>query len=331
MRHPTSPRHRRLLAALFPLLLAAGAALPLCATAQEYPVRPITLLVGYAPGGPVDAAARIMVPALEKRLGQPVVIDNRGGASGTIAAGAIAKAAPDGYTLFFAASATQTISPHVQKRLPYDSLKDYTPIALLVNAPNVLIVNKDKAIPSLSALVALAKAQPGKVSFGSAGPGASNHLAGELLRKLTGTEMLHVAYKGNAPAMTDVMGGQITFMFDAVSTGAAAVGGKRVAALAVTSAQRHPLLPDVPTMAEAGIPNFPEGSFYALEGPPGLPAPVVARLNAAVRAVLADPAVARRLVDAGYEITPSSPDELATRVRSEYERWGQVAQGLVFE
>ena len=323
-----SPSRRR---ALLPILLAVCAALPTVALAQDYPTRPITLLVGYAPGGPVDAAARIVAPALAARLGQSVVIDNKGGASGTIAAGANAKAAPDGYTLFFAASATQTISPHVQKRLPYDSLKDYTPVALLVNAPNVLIVNKDQGLASIAALVAQAKAQPGKVSFGSAGPGASNHLAGELLKKVTGTEMLHVAYKGNAPALTDVMGGQITFMFDAVSTGAAAVTGKRVAALAVTSAQRHPLLPDVPTMAEAGIPNFPEGSFYALEGPPGMPAAIVARLNTAVRAVLADPVISKRLVDAGYDVTPSSPEQLAARVKSEYERWGQVSQGLVFE
>lgn len=327
---PRSPSPRRRL--LLPVVLFAALAAPAAsALAQDYPARAITLLVGYAPGGPVDAAARIVAPALAARLGQSVVIDNKGGASGTIAAAANAKAAPDGYTLFFAASATQTISPHVQRRLPYDSLKDYTPIALLVNAPNVLIINKDQAIPSIGALIAFAKAHPGKVSFGSAGLGASNHLAGELLKKLTGTDMLHVAYKGNAPAMADVMGGQISFMFDAVSTGAAAVTGKRVAALAVTSAQRHPLLPDVPTMAEAGISNFPEGSFYALEGPPGMPAAIVARLNTAVRAVLADPTIAKRLADAGYEVTPSSPEQLATRVKSEYERWGQVSQGLVFE
>ena len=296
-----------------------------------YPNRPVTLLVGYVPGGPVDAAARIIQMPLQKRLGQPVVIDNRGGASGAIAAAAVAKAQPDGYTLFFAASATQTIAPHVQKSMPYDPLKDYTPIGLVLNAPNVLMVSSALPIKSMQDLTAYAKANPDKTTFGSAGPGASNHLAGELLKKTTGLPMLHVPYKGNSAAMTDVMAGTLTFMFDAVSTGAAAAAGKRVIPLAVTSAKRHPLLPNVPTMAEAGIANFVVGSFYALEGPPGLPAPIVQTLNAALRDVLADPDVQKRLVDAGYEVTPSSADELAAKVKSEHARWGEVAKGLTFE
>ncbi len=315
-------------------LLAAGALsclVPAAWAQPAYPSRPITLLVGYVPGGPVDAAARIIQPSLQKRLGQPVLIDNRGGASGTLAASYVAKAQPDGYTLFFAASATQTIVPHVQKNMPYDPLKDYTPVGLVVNAPNVLMVGAMQPIKSMAELTGYAKAHPDKVTFGSAGPGASNHLAGELLKKTAGAPMLHVPYKGNSAAMNDVMAGTITFMFDAVSTGAAAAAGKRVLPLAVTSAARHPLLPNVPTMAEAGIPNFVVGSFYAIEGPPGLPAGIVQQLNAALRDVLADPEVQKRLVDAGYEVTPSTPDELAAKVKVEHARWGQVAQGLVFE
>ncbi|QHE86695.1 Bug family tripartite tricarboxylate transporter substrate binding protein [Hydrogenophaga sp. BPS33] len=313
----------------------SGAALlatvPVAAQAQNYPNRPITLLVGYVPGGPVDAAARIIQAPLQKRLGQPVVIENRGGASGALAAAAVAKAQPDGYTLFFAASATQTIAPHVQKSMPYDPLKDYTPVGLVLNAPNVLMVGTSLPIKSMQELTAYAKAHPDKTTFGSAGPGASNHLAGELLKKTTGAPMLHVPYKGNAAAMTDVMAGTLTFMFDAISTGAAAAAGKRVVPVAVTSAKRHPLLPNVPTMAEAGIANFVVGSFYALEGPPGLPANIVQTLNTALRDVLADPDVQKRMVDAGYEVTPSSADELAAKVKAEHARWGEVAKGLTFE
>jgi tripartite-type tricarboxylate transporter receptor subunit TctC len=299
--------------------------------AQTYPSRAVHVVVGYAPGGPVDIAARILAPSLQKRLGQPVVIDNRGGASGAVAANQVAKSLPDGYTLFFAASATQTIAPHVQKNMPYDPLKDYTPISLVVNAPNVLLVNKDVPVKNITELVAYARSKPNQVTFGSAGLGASNHMSGELLKKASDAPMLHVPYKGNAPALADLSGGVITFMFDAISTGAAAAAGKRVIPLAVTSATRHALLPDVPTMAEAGMPNFVIGSFYALEGPPGLPAGIVQRLNAAVRESLQEPEVVRRLVEAGYEISPSTPEELAAKVRSDYERWGQVAQGLKFD
>ena len=186
-------------------------------------------------------------------------------------------------------------------------------------------------VRSVAELVAYAKANPAKVSFGSAGPGASNHLSGELLVKMTGAPMLHVPYKGNGPAMADVIGGQISFMFDAVGTGRAATTGGRAVALAVTSATRHPLLPEVPTMAEAGLPDFVVASFYALEGPPGLPAMVVQRLNAAVRAALADADLSKRLVEAGYQVTPSTPEEVSRAVNADHARWGQVTQGMKFE
>ncbi len=313
----------------FGLAALATGALP--ANAQTYPTRPITLIVGYAPGGPVDTAARIIQGPLQSRLGQTVVIENRGGASGLLAGTAVARATPDGYTLFFAASATQTMAPHVQKSMPYDPLKDYTPVGLVVNAPNVLLINKDVPVKNMTELIAYAKANPNKVSFGSAGPGAGNHLAGELLKKVTGAQMLHVPYKGNAPAMTDLMAGTITFMFDAVSTGASSVASKRVIPLAITAAKRHSLLPHVPTMAEAGIANLIVESFYAIEGPPSMPAAIVQRLNAALRDVLADPAVVRKLIDAGYDVMPSSPEELAAKVKSDYELWGRVAQGLTFD
>lgn len=319
----------------FVFLSALAAGIYLCtssASAQApFPNKPVTLLVGYAAGGPVDTAARIIQTALQKQLGQPVIIDNRGGASGMLAATAVRRAPADGYTLFFAASATQTMAPHVQKSTQYDPLKDYTPIGMAVNSPNVLLINKDVPVKSLAELIAYARANPGKVTFGSAGLGSGNHFAGELLKKISGAPMLHVPYKGNAPAMADVMAGNITFMIDAVSTGAVAASGKRVTPLAVTASARQPLLRDVPTAAEAGMPDLLVGSFYALEGPPNLPQDIVLRLNKALRDALAEPDVVRRLTEAGYEITPSSPEELAARVKADYDKWGRVAQGLKFE
>jgi tripartite-type tricarboxylate transporter receptor subunit TctC len=314
-----------------PLRLAGAAVLLVAASAavaQGYPSRPIRVIVGYPPGGPVDTAARFITPGLAQRLGQPVVIENRGGASGTVAGGVVARAEPDGYTLFFAASATQTIAPHVQKGMPYDPLVDYTPIANAVNAPNVLVVGRHVPARTVGQLVTFAKANPDKATYGSAGLGASNHLAGELMKKVTGAPLVHVPYKGNAPAMADVLGGQLSFMFDAIGTGRAAVAGDRAVALAVTASTRHPLLPDVPTMAELGFPELVVTSFYAFEGPPKLPAAIVERLNAAIRAVLAEPEVARRLVEAGNEVAPSSPEALGRRVKEDHARWGALVREL---
>ena len=259
-----TPLHRKPLAvALSTLALLTTAIATDSALAQSYPSRPVRLLVGYAAGGPVDVGARMMAPALQKQLGQPVLIENRAGASGTLAGDLVAKATPDGYTLFFAASPTQTINPHVQKNMPFNPLKDYTPISLLVDYTNVLVVNKDFPAKTVSELVAYAKANPGKVSFGSAGVGGSNHLSGELLKKTTAADMLHVPYKGNAPAMADVIGGKITFMFDIVGTARNFITGERVRALAVTSTRRNRMLPNLPTMIEAGVPKFDVTGWYA--------------------------------------------------------------------
>ena len=312
-------------------VLAVALFTPRPAEAQPYPSRPIRIVVGYPAGGPVDVTARFIVPGLQKNLGQPVVIDNRGGASGTVGADHVAKSVPDGYTLFFSASATRAINPHVQKNMPFDALKDYTPISLVVNASNALVVGQDYPARTVLELIAIAKANPERVTFGSAGIGSSNHLSGELLQKITGTRMVHVPYKGNAPSMADVMGGKIAFMFDAISTAASTAKGGRVRVLAVASPARSRTLPDIPTMAEAGIANFEVPNFYGFEGPPGLPAPIVARLNAAMREALADADIAKRLIDGGYDLAPGTPEEYGAKVKATYDHWARVTAGMKFE
>jgi tripartite-type tricarboxylate transporter receptor subunit TctC len=319
---------RRLLLAITTIALAALSA---AASAQGYPTRPLKFLVGYAPGGPVDAAARIMAQALQKELGQPVIVENRPGASGAIAADLVAKSAPDGYTIYFAASPTLTITPHVQKSMPVDVLKELAPIVNIVDYTNVLLINKDFPARNVAELIAYARANPGKVAFGSAGMGASNHLSAELLKKSTGTDMVHIPYKGNAPAMADVIGGKIAFMFDITGTAKGFVDSGRARALAVTSRERNRSLPDVPTMIEAGVPGFEVTGWYALLGPAGLPREPLARLNAAVRAALADPALARQLADLGYDVKPLSPEALAARIKREYDLWGEVSKDIKFE
>jgi tripartite-type tricarboxylate transporter receptor subunit TctC len=314
--------------ALKALVFALAGALACHATAQSYPSRPIRMLVGYAAGGPVDNAARKILPALQKELGQSIVIENRGGASGVVAADAVAKAEPDGHTLIFMASPTQVMSPHMTRSMPFDPIKDFTPIAFAVGFATLLVVNKDSPVNTVGQLVAYARANPQRVSFGSAGIGSSNHLAGELLKKDSGASMLHVPYKGNSAAITDLIGGQLTFMFNSVGDSLGFVNSGQVKAIAVSSSTRSRALPNVPTMIESGVAGFDVTAWYALEGPAKMPRPIVARLNAAMNKVLQDPAVARQFYDIGYDVLPSTPEELAARVVADHERWSSVARGI---
>ena len=310
------------------LAALAGAVASSAAHAQAYPNKPIRLLVGYAAGGPVDVGARQVGAVMQKDLGQSIVVDNRPGAGGAIAGEAIAHATPDGYTLLFAASPTQTTTPHLLGKMSYDPRRDYTPISLMVIGPNVLIVRSDSTIKSVAELVAWAKANPGKASFGSAGIGASNHLAGELLAKRSGAQLLHVPYKGNSQAMTGVLGGETTFQFAGTTDVTGPIRGGRARGLAVTAAERLKVLPDVPTMAEAGFPDFSVSVWHGLEGPPGLPQPIVARLYAAARAALRSPELQKFYGESGFEIIDASGEVLGARVNAEYEQWGDLIKGL---
>ena len=300
---------------------------PLAALAQPAG-QTVRLVVGYAPGGPVDAAARLFAPALARELGQNVVVENKPGAGGAMGGDMVAKAAPNGLLLFFAASPTMTISPHVLKAMPFDTAKDVTPIAPLVSYTNVLVVNKDQPFKTVPELVAYAKANPGKVAYGSAGMGASNHLSGELFALRTGTTLNHVPYKGNAPAMTDVIGGQINMMFDIIGSARNYVASNRVRAVAVTSRERNASMPDVPSMREVGIADYDVGGWYALYGPAKMPADLVARLNEATRKALAGDELKNKLIEQGYDIWTGSPQLVSERAARELALWGTVTKGI---
>ncbi|NDF65578.1 MAG: tripartite tricarboxylate transporter substrate binding protein [Betaproteobacteria bacterium] len=291
---------------------------------------PIRLLVGYAPGGPVDSAARLFAPVLSRELGQSVVVENRPGAGGVLAGDLVAKSPANGQVLFFGASPTITISPHVLKSMPFDPLRDLQALAPILSYANVLVVNKEQPFRTVAELQAFARANPGKVSYGSAGMGGSNHLSGELFAKRVGAQMTHVPYKGNAPAMTDVIGGQLTMMFDIIGTGRNYVNTGRVRALAVTSRERNPSLPEVPTMRESGV-DFDVGGWYGLYGPPQMSAELVQRFNEATRRALAQEELRSKLVEQGYELWVGAPALLSERAARELALWGTVTQGMKFD
>ena len=291
----------------------------------------VKLIVGYAAGGPVDAAARVFAPVFSRELGQPVVVENRVGAGGAVAGQSVVKAPPGGQEIYFAASPTMTISPHVLKAMTFDPLKDLTPLAPILSYANVLVINLNQPFKTLPELVAYAKANPGQLAYGSAGMGASNHLSGELFARRAGITMTHVPYKGNAPAMTDVMGGQIQMMFDIVGGAKAYLDGGKVRPLAVTSKERNPALPQVPSMAELGIRDYDIGGWYGLYGPLGMNAELVQRIGAATTRALQDAELRKRWVDQGYVIWNAKATDLSERMRREHALWAEVTKGMAFE
>jgi tripartite-type tricarboxylate transporter receptor subunit TctC len=316
---------RRLCLAVLPALLCATA------WAQIASSGPVRLVVGYAAGGPVDTTARVFSRAFARELGTQVIVDNRPGVSGSIAGALVAKSAPDGLTLFFAASPTLTINPNIYKKMLFDPVADLTPVAPLVSYANVLVVNKDLPFKNVAELLAYAKANPGKLTYGSAGNGASNHLSGELLAAQSGTHLQHVPYKGNAPAMTDVLAGQIAMMFDIVSTARGYISGGRVRALAVTSRERNPSLPDVPTMREAGLPNFEVVGWFGLYAPAKMPPALVARYAEAAQKALASDDLKVLWSENGYDRWPGNGDTMAAQASRERAMWATVTKGISLE
>ncbi len=290
----------------------------------NWPERPVKLLVGYSAGGPVDVSARTFARFLGEQLKQSVVIENRAGASGMIAADATAKANPDGYTLNFVASPSLTISPIVQKSTLFDPRRDFTLLGLVVSYANVLLIGPQIPAKSIQELVAYAKQNPDKVSFGSAGFGGSNHLSAELLKQATGTQMLHVPYKGNSPAMMDVVSGKITFMFDITGTGKNFINSGQARGLAVTSKKRNPSMPEVPTMIEAGIADYEVLGWFGVTGPKALPPAIADKLIAAIHAVKKNPEFQKAMDEGGYTIDMSDNKEFAARIDRELNMWGDV-------
>ena len=310
--------------------LMAGAALA-AAPVLAQPNQTIRLVVGYAAGGPVDAAARLFAPVFGKELGMTVIVENRPGAGGVLGGNSVVKAAPDGQQLFFAASPTMTISPHILKAMSFDPAKDLKAIAPILSYSNVLVVSKDQPFKNIKELLAYAKVNPGKLSYGSAGVGASNHLSGELFAKRTGSSFNHIPYKGNAPAMTDVIGGQLNMMFDIISSARNDIASGRVRALAVTSSERNASLPDVPTMREEGVADYEVGGWYGLYGPAQLPAAMVARFNEATRKALETEDLRAKLIEQGYDLWLGAPKVLADRAAKDLAMWATVTKGIQVE
>lgn len=290
--------------------VACGAALIAgSALAQAYPSKPIQLVIPFPPGGATDVIGRLVGKKLSEKLGQSVVIDNRPGAGTIVGAGFAAKAAPDGYTLFLSSGTTFTVNPAIHPKLPYDPVKSFEPIGLTGRTGLILLANRDVPVNDLKQLVASAKAAPGKYSYGTFGAGTTAQFAGEMLFNLAGIKLLHVPYKGSAPAMTDLIGGQIPFTIDTVAAAIPQVRGGKVKAIAVTTAKRSQLLPNVPTVAEAGYPGMDADTWLALVAPRGLPADVKKKLEGALAAAMADADTRKQLLDAGFE--PSYADGAA--------------------
>jgi tripartite-type tricarboxylate transporter receptor subunit TctC len=297
------------------------------ASAQAaWPDKPVTLLVPFPAGGSTDAIARAVGPKLQEKLGGSFIVDNRAGAGGTVGAAAVKRAPPDGYTIFVTSLGPLVIGPHLIKNPGYDPLKDFDYITVAVQAPNVLTVPANSSHKTLADVIAFHKANPGKMSFASAGNGTSDHLTAELFWQQTGTTGLHIPYKGGAPAMSDLLGSQVDATFMNINTGLANIKAGKLRALAITSTKRSPLLPEVPTMEESGVKGVTVYSWQAFAAPKGLPADIKAKLHDAIVAALNDPSVKPKLLDLGFEIVANTPEQFTTFQATEFARWKQVIE-----
>jgi len=294
------------------------------AIAADYPTRPIRLLVGFSPGGPNDTQARLIAQKLNTSLGQPVVVDNRAGADGIIAADMVAKGNPDGYTLVFV-SAGHTIAHNFHRSMPFDPLRDFAPVAMVSTSPFVLVAHPSLKAQSIAELIQLAKSQPGKLVYGSAGAGSSLHLAAALFHVMTGTSMIHVPYKGGAPATAALIGGEVQMIFNNVLSSLPHVRSGKLRALGVTSSKRAAAFPDTPAIAEA-VPGYEVTAWYGVLGPAKMPAELVARLNTEINKAVGMPDVSEKLRASGLDVAVGSPERLDTHMRTEYAKWVKVAK-----
>ncbi len=309
------------------LILAIALAAPaLAAQAQTYPNKPIRLVCPFPPGGAVDIASRATAHTLSQVLGQPVTVDNRPGAGGNIGAEITAKSAPDGYTLLMTTSGIMGINPALYSKISFDSIKDFAPVSMLVSLNNVLVLNPSVPAKSVQEVIALAKAQPGKFTYASSGNGTSIHLSGELFKSMTGVDMLHIPYKGSSPAVTDLLAGQVNMMFDNIPSSLPHIKAGKLRALAVTGSKRSQLLPDLPTIAEAGVPGYDSYVWFGIVAPAGTPPEIIARLNAALVKTAATPEFRDRLTGQGYDVLSSTPEQMAASIRSEIDKWGKIVK-----
>ena len=310
--------------------MAAGALLAAFAMMSHaqapYPTKPIRIVVPFPAGGTTDILARAVAQKLTETMGQTVVVDNRPGAGGNIGAELVAKSPPDGYTLLMGTVGTHAINASLYAKMPYDHVKDFAPVILVAGVPNVLVVNPSVPANNVQELIAYIKANPGKVNFASSGSGTSIHLAGELFKTMAGVSMTHVPYKGSAPAVTDLLGGQVQLMFDNLPSALPHIKAGKLRALAVTSTQRASALPDVPTVAEAGLPGFDATSWFGLLAPAGTPKDVVAKLNAEVAKWLASPEAREKLASQGAIAAGQSPEDFTRHIAAETAKWQKVVK-----
>jgi len=299
---------------------------PHIAKAQDFPTRPVRIVVAFPPGGPTDFVGRLVADKMTALLGQRVYIDNKPGANGTLGGGDVAKSDPDGYSLFLTTSGAVTVSPHIMPKMPFDTFRDFAPVALVTKVTEVLVVSPKLGIKTAKELVALAKQKPGAVTFASTGVGSPPHLAQILLGAAAGVKFLHVPYRGAAPALTDLLAGQVQVVALDIPVVIAQIQAGTVVPIGVAANKRDAVLPDVPTLAEQGYPNTDASNWYALLAPAKTPPAVIAKLNKAVDDALADPQVHEKLVKVGATPVGGTPDSLATFMKAEYEKWGRVVQ-----
>ena len=308
------------------LVLAAALGLSLAVQAQSFPNKPIRLICPFPPGGAVDIASRAIAAELTKNLGQPVTVDNKPGAGGNIGGAETARSAPDGYTIFMTTSGISAINPFLYAKMPFDPMKDLAPVAALVSLNNVLVVHPSVKANSVSELVAMAKAQPGAITYASSGSGTSIHMSGEMLKHLAGINMTHIPYKGSAPALTDLMGGEVMIMLDNIPSALPHIKSGKLRALATTGAKRDPLLPDLPTIAEAGVAGYESGVWFGLAVPAGTPRDIIAKLNAEAVKGTKSPEFVKRMTELGYNIIGSTPEQMTESLRNEVTRWGPIVK-----
>jgi tripartite-type tricarboxylate transporter receptor subunit TctC len=302
----------------------ALAIVPALAQSPAYPTKPVKLIVPFPPGGSLDIAGRLIAQKLTDMWGQPVVVENKPGAGGNIGADLVAKSAPDGYTILLGALSTHAVNPSLYKSMPYDAAKDFVPITLIAITPNVLVVNASMPVNSAKEFIAYAKANPGKLAFGSGSNGSAGHLAGELFKVETGSDATHVPFKGGAPATQALLAGDTQFMFDNLANAMAQLKGGKIKALAVTTAERSKLVPDLPTMSEAGLPGFDISTWYGLFAPAGTPGPIVARWYADVTKILNSPDVRARLVADGADPSPNTPEQFREFIAKELAKYAKI-------
>jgi len=296
--------------------------------AQAYPSKPIRMLVPFPAGGAVDITARALSAELSTLLGQSVVAENRVGAGGNIAAEAAARSAPDGYTLLMTTSAIMAVNPLLYSKISFDPVKDFTPISVVVAASNVLIIHPSLPVTSISDLIALGRADPGKYSYGSSGNGTSTHLAAEMFQMMTGVKLLHVPYKGGPPSLIDLAAGQVNMVFELLPTAVPLIRSGKVRALAYGGPRRSPLLAELPTFAEAGLSGYESTVWFGVVAPTGTPPPIVARLSAAIAQAVKSPDIGARLGKMGYEVFSTTPEQMSEMVRAEIPRWSRVIKAV---